>query len=178
MEWYSYNNFTFPNYVCCKMKSYCGKPNIVLKQSHNPPCKKTWNMLSIGQLYMHSRKWVLTHWASTKPATGAQCSPSTAASVLNTSQPNHKHPQSPAVSPDKRTDTSAKQGRVCLGGGECVCEDPETEAVLQHELSVCHLAGDRYPNNYNAWTHRIWLLHRFAQCHTQVSHSQQCMMGW
>jgi len=40
-------------------------------------------------------------------------------------------------------------------------------AVLR-ELSVCHIAADRYHSNYNAWNHRVWVMDKFTCCRLQV----------
>ena len=29
-------------------------------------------------------------------------------------------------------------------------------------MEVCESAADRYPNNYNAWSHRSWVIQQFA----------------
>ncbi|XP_071492771.1 protein prenyltransferase alpha subunit repeat-containing protein 1-like [Diadema antillarum] len=34
--------------------------------------------------------------------------------------------------------------------------------TIQHEMEACRAAADRYPSNYNAWSHRIWVLQRIA----------------
>ncbi|ELT91185.1 hypothetical protein CAPTEDRAFT_225942 [Capitella teleta] len=33
---------------------------------------------------------------------------------------------------------------------------------VQQEIAICHQAAEKYPNNYNAWSHRIWLVHNFC----------------
>ena len=33
---------------------------------------------------------------------------------------------------------------------------------MEHEMDVCECAADRYPNNYNAWSHRSWVIQQFA----------------
>ncbi|KAI0237318.1 Protein prenyltransferase alpha subunit repeat-containing protein 1 [Lamellibrachia satsuma] len=42
-----------------------------------------------------------------------------------------------------------------------VLSDVERKLV-DHEIEVCTCAADRYPNNYNAWSHRSWLIQQFA----------------
>ncbi|XP_078456153.1 protein prenyltransferase alpha subunit repeat-containing protein 1 isoform X2 [Lampetra fluviatilis] len=36
--------------------------------------------------------------------------------------------------------------------------------LVQGEMSVCRAAAERYPSNYNAWSHRIWVLQNVARC--------------
>ena len=36
-------------------------------------------------------------------------------------------------------------------------DDTEVKTVLDHEFHICTLTASKYPNNYNAWSHRIWL---------------------
>ncbi|CAH1783512.1 unnamed protein product [Owenia fusiformis] len=40
------------------------------------------------------------------------------------------------------------------------------------ELQVCQGAADRYPNNYNAWTHRIWVVQTLAKEQLKVCHKE------
>ena len=47
-------------------------------------------------------------------------------------------------------------------------EDCLSDEVVQTELAVCRLAADRYPSNYNAWSHRIWLIQNVCRCRSQV----------
>lgn len=48
-----------------------------------------------------------------------------------------------------------------------VLSDVERKLV-DHEIEVCTCAADRYPNNYNAWSHRSWLIQQFAAGDIQV----------
>ena len=41
------------------------------------------------------------------------------------------------------------------------------ETVLK-ELDVCSNAAEKYPNNYNAWSHRIWLIRSLCQYNEEV----------
>jgi protein prenyltransferase alpha subunit repeat containing protein 1 len=34
---------------------------------------------------------------------------------------------------------------------------------LERDLSVCSKAADRYPNNYHAWNHRLWMVTRVME---------------
>ncbi|RVE68837.1 hypothetical protein OJAV_G00095670 [Oryzias javanicus] len=40
--------------------------------------------------------------------------------------------------------------------------------TLQQEMKVCADAACRYPSNYNAWSHRIWVLQRLAKGNVKV----------
>ncbi len=40
--------------------------------------------------------------------------------------------------------------------------------VVDREREVCTAAALKYPNNYNAWSHRIWLLKTYCSCNRQV----------
>ncbi|XP_051552004.1 protein prenyltransferase alpha subunit repeat-containing protein 1 isoform X2 [Myxocyprinus asiaticus] len=38
------------------------------------------------------------------------------------------------------------------------------QRALQEEMRVCADAAGRYPSNYNAWSHRIWVLQNMVKC--------------
>ncbi|XP_023586617.1 protein prenyltransferase alpha subunit repeat-containing protein 1 isoform X1 [Trichechus manatus latirostris] len=38
-----------------------------------------------------------------------------------------------------------------------------TQRLIQEEMEVCGEAAGRYPSNYNAWSHRIWVLQHLAK---------------
>jgi hypothetical protein len=40
--------------------------------------------------------------------------------------------------------------------------DVDKDELLEKELQVSQYAADRYPNNYHAWSHRMWCLTRLA----------------
>lgn len=40
--------------------------------------------------------------------------------------------------------------------------DEQLARTLGEEMKVCCDAACRYPSNYNAWSHRIWVLQRMA----------------
>lgn len=44
-----------------------------------------------------------------------------------------------------------------------------TRQLIQEEMEVCGEAAGRYPSNYNAWSHRIWVLQKLARLDIQVS---------
>ncbi|XP_078070149.1 protein prenyltransferase alpha subunit repeat-containing protein 1 [Mustelus asterias] len=40
--------------------------------------------------------------------------------------------------------------------------------IIQDEMAVCSAAAGRYPSNYNAWSHRIWVLQHVAKCNLKI----------
>lgn len=44
----------------------------------------------------------------------------------------------------------------------CCAAGADKDTVLEEELQVSHYAADRYPNNYHAWSHRMWCLAHLA----------------
>ncbi|XP_061837017.1 protein prenyltransferase alpha subunit repeat-containing protein 1 [Nerophis lumbriciformis] len=48
---------------------------------------------------------------------------------------------------------------------------------LQRELQVCSDAACRYPSNYNAWSHRIWVLQHMAKGNVKVFHDELSSMA-
>ncbi|XP_043920297.1 protein prenyltransferase alpha subunit repeat-containing protein 1 [Protopterus annectens] len=42
------------------------------------------------------------------------------------------------------------------------------QQIVQEEMKVCTEAAGRYPSNYNAWSHRIWVLQHIAKCNVKV----------
>uniref|UniRef100_A0A674HTS9 Protein prenyltransferase alpha subunit repeat containing 1 n=1 Tax=Taeniopygia guttata TaxID=59729 RepID=A0A674HTS9_TAEGU len=41
--------------------------------------------------------------------------------------------------------------------------------LVQEEMNVCSEAAGRYPSNYNAWSHRIWVLQHLAKLTVKFS---------
>uniref|UniRef100_A0A1A7XVI8 Protein prenyltransferase alpha subunit repeat containing 1 n=1 Tax=Iconisemion striatum TaxID=60296 RepID=A0A1A7XVI8_9TELE len=50
-------------------------------------------------------------------------------------------------------------------------KDHLAQIILQ-EMKVCSDAASRYPSNYNAWSHRIWVLLHMAQGNLKVFHDE------
>lgn len=44
--------------------------------------------------------------------------------------------------------------------------------TVQQEMRVCTDAANRYPSNYNAWSHRIWVLQQMAKGNTKFLHDE------
>jgi len=49
-------------------------------------------------------------------------------------------------------------------------EPSDYHSQMKLEMKLCSCAADRYPCNYYAWSHRIWLLQNAYNCATQVIH--------
>ncbi|XP_008585755.1 PREDICTED: protein prenyltransferase alpha subunit repeat-containing protein 1 [Galeopterus variegatus] len=43
-----------------------------------------------------------------------------------------------------------------------------TQQLIQEEMEVCGEAAGRYPSNYNAWSHRIWVLQHMAKLDIKI----------
>ncbi|XP_006985436.1 protein prenyltransferase alpha subunit repeat-containing protein 1 [Peromyscus maniculatus bairdii] len=43
-----------------------------------------------------------------------------------------------------------------------------TQRIIQEEMEVCGEAAGRYPSNYNAWSHRIWVLQNVAKLDLKI----------
>ncbi|KAM7017936.1 protein prenyltransferase alpha subunit repeat-containing protein 1 [Tautogolabrus adspersus] len=48
--------------------------------------------------------------------------------------------------------------------------------TLHQEMKVCSDAACRYPSNYNAWSHRIWVLQHMARGNAKVFHDELSSM--
>ncbi|XP_044052162.1 protein prenyltransferase alpha subunit repeat-containing protein 1 [Siniperca chuatsi] len=48
--------------------------------------------------------------------------------------------------------------------------------TLHQEMKVCSDAACRYPSNYNAWSHRIWVLQHMAMGNIKVFHDELSSM--
>ncbi|XP_049326180.1 protein prenyltransferase alpha subunit repeat-containing protein 1 isoform X2 [Astyanax mexicanus] len=49
------------------------------------------------------------------------------------------------------------------GEAERSRQSEQLQRALQEEMKVCTEAAGRYPSNYNAWSHRIWVLQHMAK---------------
>nr|XP_021550095.1 protein prenyltransferase alpha subunit repeat-containing protein 1 [Neomonachus schauinslandi] len=43
-----------------------------------------------------------------------------------------------------------------------------TQRLIREEMEVCGEAAGRYPSNYNAWSHRIWVLQHVAKLDVRI----------
>ncbi|CAG12559.1 unnamed protein product, partial [Tetraodon nigroviridis] len=50
--------------------------------------------------------------------------------------------------------------------------DDQLTRTLGEEMKVCRDAACRYPSNYNAWSHRIWVLQRMARGSVKLLHDE------
>lgn len=50
------------------------------------------------------------------------------------------------------------------------------QRTLRDEIKVCAEAAGRYPSNYNAWSHRIWVLEKMATGNLKVLHDELSSM--
>ncbi|XP_034027153.1 protein prenyltransferase alpha subunit repeat-containing protein 1 [Thalassophryne amazonica] len=48
--------------------------------------------------------------------------------------------------------------------------------TLHQEMKVCSDAACRYPSNYNAWSHRIWVLQHMAKGNVKIFHDELSSM--
>lgn len=46
--------------------------------------------------------------------------------------------------------------------------------TLHQEMNVCSDAASRYPSNYNAWSHRVWVLQHMAKGNIKVRFLHKC----
>ncbi|XP_060695630.1 protein prenyltransferase alpha subunit repeat-containing protein 1 isoform X2 [Hemiscyllium ocellatum] len=49
-----------------------------------------------------------------------------------------------------------------------VLSTEQMHRIIQDEMAVCTDAAGRYPSNYNAWSHRIWILQHVAKCNLKI----------
>lgn len=47
-------------------------------------------------------------------------------------------------------------------------KQPDFQEHAFKELRNCQKASDKYPSNYNAWSHRIWVVKHCLNCSLQV----------
>ncbi|KAJ8380756.1 hypothetical protein SKAU_G00015340 [Synaphobranchus kaupii] len=72
-----------------------------------------------------------------------------------------------------------RKGQSEAGGvadGEATPRAERLQRVLQEEMKVCSEAAGRYPSNYNAWSHRIWVLQNMAKGNLKVLHDELSSM--
>ncbi|MBN3284348.1 PTAR1 protein, partial [Polyodon spathula] len=61
--------------------------------------------------------------------------------------------------------------KACKESGAVDVAAAQTERlqqILQEEMKACSEAAGRYPSNYNAWSHRIWVIQNFAKDNKKV----------
>lgn len=56
---------------------------------------------------------------------------------------------------------------------------PDYNELMRKEMNVCKNAADNHPCNYNAWSHRIWVLQHCFNCSLQVVYGElHSTEGW
>ncbi|XP_066511276.1 protein prenyltransferase alpha subunit repeat-containing protein 1-like [Hoplias malabaricus] len=93
-----------------------------------------------------------------------------------------KYPKSPETWIHRRWVLQRLQEECSSGSGQKEQQgqaephgDPESsrsserlQRALQQEMRVCADAASRYPSNYNAWSHRIWVLQHMAKGNLKI----------
>lgn len=89
-----------------------------------------------------------------------------------------KHPKSPETWIHRRWVLQSLQ-KECSPSGQELKDSAESrrqcerlQRALQEEMRVCAEAAGRYPSNYNAWSHRIWVLQNMAKGNLKVLHDE------
>lgn len=59
------------------------------------------------------------------------------------------------------------QKEPCCSAERCENTD-QIHRVIHEEMKVCADAASRYSSNYNAWSHRIWVLQHMASDNLKV----------
>ncbi|XP_060076736.1 protein prenyltransferase alpha subunit repeat-containing protein 1-like [Ylistrum balloti] len=47
-------------------------------------------------------------------------------------------------------------------------QQPDFHEIMRREITVCRKAAEKYPCNYNAWSHRSWVVQNCYNCTIQV----------
>ncbi|KAG5280687.1 hypothetical protein AALO_G00062890 [Alosa alosa] len=101
-----------------------------------------------------------------------------------------KFPKSPETWIHRRWVLQRLQRELCPGlgerkeqadgehgdGGEATRHGERLRRLLQEEMRVCADAAGRYPSNYNAWSHRIWVLQHLAKGNVKILHDELSSM--
>ncbi|KAK1174710.1 protein prenyltransferase alpha subunit repeat-containing protein 1-like, partial [Acipenser oxyrinchus oxyrinchus] len=53
-------------------------------------------------------------------------------------------------------------------GAVTAVQTERLQRILQEEMKACSEAAGRYPSNYNAWSHRIWVIQNLAKDNKKV----------
>nr|XP_055056340.1 protein prenyltransferase alpha subunit repeat-containing protein 1 [Misgurnus anguillicaudatus] len=95
-----------------------------------------------------------------------------------------KHPKSPETWIHRRWVLQKLQKECSSSGSEPKGHaEPRGDAEMrrqierlqratQEEMRVCADAAGRYPSNYNAWSHRIWVLQNMAKGNLKILHDE------
>ncbi|KAM4707599.1 protein prenyltransferase alpha subunit repeat-containing protein 1 [Discoglossus pictus] len=52
--------------------------------------------------------------------------------------------------------------------GACMTPPEKIPGLVQEEMQVCCEAAGRYPSNYNAWSHRIWVIQHMGKLNIKL----------
>ncbi|KPP62757.1 hypothetical protein Z043_119038, partial [Scleropages formosus] len=69
-----------------------------------------------------------------------------------------------------------EMGQVEQGQAQGAAQAEQLQRLLQEEMQVCSDAAGRYPSNYNAWSHRIWVLQNLARGNLKILHDELSSM--
>ncbi|KAL4623155.1 protein prenyltransferase alpha subunit repeat-containing protein 1 [Arapaima gigas] len=69
-----------------------------------------------------------------------------------------------------------EMGQVEQSQAQAATQAERLQRILQEEMQVCGEAAGRYPSNYNAWSHRIWVLQNLARGNLKILHDELSSM--
>ncbi|KAJ8414961.1 hypothetical protein AAFF_G00024840 [Aldrovandia affinis] len=76
----------------------------------------------------------------------------------------------------ERKEPGGAERRGAEAEAEATPELERLQRALQEEMKVCTEAAGRYPSNYNAWSHRIWVLQNMAKGNLKILHDELSSM--
>ncbi|XP_069778488.1 protein prenyltransferase alpha subunit repeat-containing protein 1 isoform X2 [Narcine bancroftii] len=82
-----------------------------------------------------------------------------------------KFPKSPETWIHRRWVFQKIIQQICLPNSRNnlgIVSTEQMHRIIQDEMAVCSAAAGRYPSNYNAWSHRIWILQHVAKCNLKI----------
>ncbi|XP_062873986.1 protein prenyltransferase alpha subunit repeat-containing protein 1 [Trichomycterus rosablanca] len=82
-----------------------------------------------------------------------------------------KYPKSPETWIHRRWVLQRLQKEPC-GAAERSENSEQIQRGIQDEMKVCADAASRYNSNYNAWSHRIWVLQHMANGNLKILHDE------
>ncbi|KAK3514163.1 hypothetical protein QTP70_005095 [Hemibagrus guttatus] len=82
-----------------------------------------------------------------------------------------KYPKSPETWIHRRWVLQSLQKELC-GADERSDYSEQIQRTVHEEMKVCADAAGRYPSNYNAWSHRIWVLQHMAKGNLKILHDE------
>ncbi|KAF5906623.1 protein prenyltransferase alpha subunit repeat-containing protein 1, partial [Clarias magur] len=82
-----------------------------------------------------------------------------------------KFPKSPETWIHRRWVLQRLQKELCEADGRNDYSE-HMQRAAHEEMKVCGDAAGRYPSNYNAWSHRIWVLQHLAKGNLKILHDE------